>query len=219
MNKCWRIILRVIEIGALILLVLPFMKPMNLSESPSRGKPVLVDEEHEYWTWIDDFCVRDNYLYLYSGSGLCGILKIYDIQGRFQRTYVINLRAEPSLHITERSVVIGNQSAGGYYEFAEGKYLQFCEVHRQEDDDKIRETFLIKTEGKKAESWFYEIHGLSMIRRNAEGKVETLLRRPVYYALVISSWVWPIYAIIALTCMFILRRTRPKNEGISETDE
>ena len=212
MKKYTRAILCVLLIVSLLLLVVPFLKPFHLPEDPGTGKPVLVEEDQEYFSWIDDFCVRDGYLYVYYGHGLSGILKVYDTEGNFIRTYVTSLRAEPNLYITDRCAVLGSEQAGGYYFFSEGEFESFCEVKGKEDGEKIRETFLKKTEGKKTDSWEYEKKGISIVRRDAGGNTETVLQRPFYLYLVSGIPMSAVYLVVAFACFFILRRNKPRDE-------
>lgn len=167
-------------------------------------------DERQIWSSITDYCVKDGYLYVLYGHK--SILKIYNDDGQYIKSYAfLSTNGVSSLYVDNEYVYLFDQMHN-YYTF---KYGAFINSYRYSDYETYKRKIADLFSGdvkRKSDDTIYYMKGASIYRKNADGSSIQLIHRPLY--LLYFQGIIPIAGIAFWMVVFWILRMLSKKAPI-----
>ena len=153
-------------------------QPYKIKKSISRGNVYQFIDDEDYWSEIVDFCVKDDYLYVLFGYK--GLLKVYDINGNYIKSFAVLNEGGGSCRLyMDPDYVYLLDEYYNYYLFKNTEFIR-CEKNPGKNaPSNIDKSSFITDKQLSDKGDVYYIKGASIYRKNAEGDSTLLIKRPV----------------------------------------
>ena len=162
----------------ILLLIKSDSQPAELRKDAVEGKPFCFVRDVQYWSQLTDYCVKDNCLYVLFGD--VGVLKIYDLNGQYIRSYAYRTtKGASSLRMDSEYVYLFDQGSN-YYTFASGEWVGFAGYSDYKTYLEKTDTLSPAEDQRKTDDAQYDLRFASIYRKNADGSSTQVLHRPLY---------------------------------------
>ena len=159
------------------------IQPIKYRVKVDLENPFAFVRDEEYWASISDYCVKDNYIYLLYGTK--GILKIYNSEGDYIRSFAFLERGSAChLNVRENEVYLNDQDTN-YYVFADAEFIRFFERPEQYTDEvELRKSF-VNTEEKRTDvkgKYTFLYNSTVLVRGEEDGRSAFVYTRSILFA-------------------------------------
>ena len=178
--QCFIPIVFVILMIHVVALVMSPEQPKDLKKEVAEGRLFCFSDDREYWCELNDYCIKGGNLYVLFGNQ--GVLKIYDSDGAYRKSFAFyKTKGESALHIEGEYVYLFDQSRN-YNVFSSGEWVDFAEHGDYGAYLQKLDTFISAEEQRKENEDQYYIR-LASIYRQREGRDPVpVVKRPVVFA-------------------------------------
>ena len=180
------------------LLIYSDSQPTELRNKVEKGKLYCFINDKQYWSELTDYCVKENYLYMLFGDK--GVIKVYNSDGVYQKSYAFwKTKGASSLHIDNKYVYLIDQGHN-YYVFSSGEFVDFVKYNDYGTYLQKMATFTSAEDQKKTDSAQYYLKYASVYRKNADNSSIQVIHRPL--SLMFFQGIIP-FAIITICLVFL----------------
>lgn len=186
--------------------------PKQIREVPTYGIPMIIYEDQEYLSTIDDVLVTNSYVYVLFGE--LHLVKVYDIYHNYVCTLIVSNEksngARAQIFVHEGTLYL--LSANDIYEFVDNTFVRF---HSYTEDttmrlsiNKNRHTYRNDLDG---DGHRYYMKGESIYRSDCDGTEHIFLRRSPMYFLCnpMYSWsLWVLFFLLLIVPMFFRKENQ-----------
>ncbi len=177
--------------------------PKQIRRILTHGVPLIIYEDQEYLSTIDDVLVSNSYVYVLFGE--LHLVKVYDTDQNYVCTLIVSDEksngARAQIFVHEDTLYL--LSANDIYEFVDNSFVRF---HSYQEDatmrlsiNKDRQTYRNDLDG---DSYRYYKKGESIYRSDCNGTEHIFLQRSPMYFLCNPMFSWSLWALFFLLLIF-----------------
>ncbi len=163
-----------------ILLVMSTNQPKQLKREVAEGELYGFTDSREYWCKLNDICIKDGYLYVLFGDQ--GVLKIYDSDGTYLKSFAFyNTKGGTSLH-TDGQYVYLEDHLLNFYVFSSGEWINTIKYSNYGAYLEMGDTFNSAEDQRRENDNQYYVRYASIYRKREGTTPVQIIKRPLFFA-------------------------------------